>query len=130
MELGPYILFAEDDPDTRQITVLLLKQQGFRVCVAEDATDLLNLAGLKSFDILLLDNWLPELTGVELCRRIREFDQTTPILFCSGVVTNPEIEAALAAGAQGYIAKPFDADDLIQTIRSLTNRSTSKVAGS
>ena len=130
MELEPYILFAEDDPDTRQITVLLLKQHGFRVCVAKDASDLLNLAALKSFDILLLDNWMPELTGVELCGRIREFDQTTPILFCSGVVTKTEIEAAYAAGAQGYIEKPFDSDDLIRTIRSLTNRSTSKVAGS
>ena len=114
MEIQPYILFAEDDPDTRDITALLLKHAGFRVCVAESSSELLKLARLKSFDVVVLDNWMPEMDGIELCRRIREFDQTTPIVFCSGAVTKADIDAAFAAGAQEYISKPFDADELTQ----------------
>ena len=47
-----------------------------------------------------------------------EIDQLTPILFCSGAVTDADIDAATVAGAQGYIAKPFDVDNLIETLRN------------
>ena len=64
---------------------------------------------------------MPELTGIELCQRIRSFDQKTPILFCSGAVTESDRKAALNAGAQGYLAKPFDPDKLSATLRAALN---------
>jgi CheY-like chemotaxis protein len=74
--MHPHILFAEDDPDTRQLVQLLLRHAGFRVSAAENAAEALTLATKERFDVILLDNWMPELSGIELCRQIRTFDQT------------------------------------------------------
>jgi DNA-binding response OmpR family regulator len=65
---------------------------------------------------------MSEITGVELCRQIRAFDKSTPILMCSGAVTEADREEASLAGAQGYIGKPFNARDLIGALRSCLNR--------
>ena len=73
-----YILFAEDDPDTRDVVQFLLSHAGFRVSAAENAAEVLLLLATERFDAFLLDNWMPELSGLELCRHIRTFDQTTP----------------------------------------------------
>ncbi len=91
---------------------------GFRVSTADSTADALHLAASEHFDALLLDYWMPDLTGIELCRRIRTFDQNTPILICSGAVTPADKEAAVLAGAQGYVNKPFYSGDLIRALRS------------
>ena len=111
--MHPHILFAEDDPDTRQMVQLLLRRSGFRVSAPESAVDALTLAGQEHFDVVLLDNWMPDLSGIELCRQIRTFDQTTPILFCSGAVTQADKDEAVLVGAQGYVGKPFEPEELI-----------------
>ena len=117
--MEPHILFAEDDDDTREIVQLALKVAGFRVSATGNPAEALSLAANERFDALLLDNWMPELDGIELCRKIRSFrSNLTPILFCSGAVTQADIEAATQAGAQGYIAKPFDPDDLVKALRT------------
>ena len=64
-------------------------------------------------------NSMPEVTGIELCRQIRSLDQETPILFCSGAVTEADKLATFSAGAQGYLAKPFDPDELTATLRAV-----------
>ena len=117
MQTRPHILFAEDDPDTRELVQIILGQAGFRVSATGDSSEVLHLLAADHFDALLLDNWMPEVTGLELCRAIRTFDQNTPIFFCSGAVTEADKRDALSAGAQGYLAKPFDPDDLIRSLR-------------
>jgi DNA-binding response OmpR family regulator len=124
MKNQPHILYAEDDPDTRELVQLFLRQAGFRVSVTGDSSEVLSLVATDHIDALLLDNWMPAITGLELCRRIRSFDQTMPILFCSGAVTEADKKAALSAGAQGYIGKPFDPEDLITTLRAALNIET------
>ena len=116
--MNPHILFAEDDPDTRKMIELLLSRAGFRVSAPESAVDALTLATTERFDVVLLDNWMPEVSGIDICRKIRTYDQTTPILFCSGAVTQADKEAAASAGAQGFVGKPFDPDDLIRALRA------------
>ena len=116
--MQPHILLAEDDADTRDLLELILQQAGFRVSVTDDPTEVMRLLTTDRFDALLLDNWMPEVTGIELCRRIRSVDATTPIFFCSGAVTDADKNAALSAGAQGYLAKPFDPDELTDTLRA------------
>ena len=118
---NPHILFVEDDPDTRELVQILLGQDGFRVSVTGEPDEVMRLLATDHFDALLLDNWMPELTGIELCQRIRSFDQKTPILFCSGAVTESDKKAALNAGAQGYVAKPFDPDELTVSLRAALN---------
>ena len=113
-----HILYAEDDPDTRELVQILLRQSGFRISVTGDASEVLRLLAKDHFDLLLLDNWMPEVTGIELCRRIRSFDRNILIFFCSGAVTEADKKAALSAGAQGYIDKPFVPEELTATLRA------------
>ena len=123
MSKESHILFADDDADTRELVAAVLQAAGFRVSVTDTTEGALKLATTGQFDALLFDNWLPELTGVELCRRIRTLDQSTPILICSGAVTEADKEAAVSAGAQGYVSKPFNATDLVKALRSVLSKS-------
>lgn len=118
MSHQPHILLAEDDADTRELLALILQQAGFRVSVTGDPAEVMQLLAADRFDALLLDNWMPEVTGVELCLRIRLIDAKTPIFFCSGAVTEADKQAAFSAGAQGYLAKPFDPDELTAVLRA------------
>ena len=116
--IRPHILFADDDCDIRELVQFQLDAAGFRVSTADNGADVLRLVTTERFDVLLLDYWMAEVTGIELCRQIRTFDQSIPILICSGAVTEADKEAATLAGAQGYVAKPFNARDLIRALRS------------
>ena len=116
--IRPHILFADDDCDIRELVQFQLNAAGFRVSTAGNGADVLRLVTTERFDALLLDYWMTEVTGIELCRQVRTFDQSTPILICSGALTEADKEAATQAGAQGYVAKPFHAQDLIQALRS------------
>ena len=121
MQIQPHILLADDDADTRDLLEIILQQAGFRVSVTGDPAEVMRLLAADRFDALLLDNWMPEVTGVELCRQIRSIDLTTPIFFCSGAVTDADKTAAFCAGAQGYLAKPFDPDELTAILRAVVN---------
>lgn len=120
--MRPHILFADDNPDIRELVRLILQNAGFRVITTDNPADVLRLAATEHFDALLLDYWMPNLTGIELCRGIRTFDQSTPILICSGAFTQADTEAVVRAGAQGYLQKPFNSKDLIRALRSLSNK--------
>ncbi|HJY26636.1 MAG TPA: response regulator [Pyrinomonadaceae bacterium] len=116
--MRPHILLAEDDADTREILQLILDHAGFQVSVTGDSSEVMQLLAANSFDALLLDNWMPNLNGIELCRLIRARDSSIPIFFCSGAVTEADKQAAFSAGAQGYVAKPFDPDELTAVLRA------------
>jgi DNA-binding response OmpR family regulator len=113
------ILCTEDDDDTREILRLLLELHGFEVRCAENSAQAISLATTEKFDLYLLDNWMPEVAGDLLCQKLREFDSITPILFYSGAATESEKAQAIASGAQGYVVKPADPEDLIAEIRRL-----------
>lgn len=115
----PHILFVDDDPDIREMVQALLRAAGFRVSIADNAGDVLQLTATERFDAVLLDYWMPQFTGLELCRQIRSFDQNTPILICSGAVSAADKNAAVLAGAQGYVGKPFKSKDLIGVLHSV-----------
>ena len=80
----------------------------------------LELFNQERYDAVLLDNWMPEITGIDLCRQIREVDNSTPIIFCSGAATKSDADEALSAGAQHYLTKPLDPEDLVRILRSTT----------
>jgi DNA-binding response OmpR family regulator len=113
------ILSTEDDPDTRDLVRLLLELEGLEVVYADNEGQALSLASASHFDLYLLDNWVPGLAGEDLCRKLREFDQTTPILFYSGAGHQSDKDSAIAAGAQGYVIKPADPDELTAQIIAL-----------
>src|SRR5258708_32123765 len=113
------ILCTEDDADTRDLLTLILEAEGFEVICAEDGAQALDLATAARFDLYLLDNWLPEMAGDALCKRLREFDPITPILFYSGAAYEEDKARAMAAGAQGYVVKPAHPDEPISEILRL-----------
>lgn len=121
--MEPQILFADDNSDIRELVQTMLDAAGFHVSTSDNAADILQRIATERFDAVILDYWMEEATGSELCRQIRAFDQSTPILICSGAVTQADKEAAVRAGAQGFIGKPFNSADLIEALRSVLKAS-------
>jgi DNA-binding response OmpR family regulator len=110
------ILCTEDDPDTRDLIALVLSQHGFDVICTAVADEVINLAKTQNFDLYLLDSRMPALSGPDLTRKLRELDVSTPILFYSGAAYDGDKEAARLSGAQGYLVKPADGDQLIAEV--------------
>ena len=75
---------------------------------------------MNSYDLYLLDSWLPDGSGLDLCRKIREFDERTPILFYSAAA-EIDRELALSNGAQGYLTKPTLNTELCDLVSRLIN---------
>ena len=110
------ILLVDDHQDTRDMLELLLDEWGYRATIVSTATEGLRCLLDRSFDIVILDNWLPDLDGIELCRQIREFNRQTPIIFFSAAAMGSEDRAALAAGANAYLYKGSGLGPLRETI--------------
>ena len=113
------ILYVEDDADTRELVSFVLRQENYDVVLAENNDNALLLARTIHFDLYMIDNWMPGGSGIDLCKRLREFDSSTPILFYSGAAYDQDKRAAFAAGAQGYLTKPVENDRLISEVSKL-----------
>jgi two-component system OmpR family response regulator len=114
------VLCADGSEDVRLMLSVLLGRQGIELRTASTAAEALGLARAERFDLVMLDDIFPDGDGWELCRRIREFDRETPILFFSGAGYEADRLRGLAAGAQGYIVKP-EVGGLVEAIRRLTS---------
>jgi DNA-binding response OmpR family regulator len=111
------ILLVEDVEDTSVLCAVILAE--YTLTCASDFDEGLRLAQQRDFDLYILDNWLPDRSGVELCRAIREFDPDTPVLFYSAAAYAHDIQEALRAGAQAYLVKPVCLDELRQAVAQL-----------
>jgi DNA-binding response OmpR family regulator len=118
------ILFVEDDE--RLYGLVSLSLNGYRIVTARDFTEGLRLARQRYFDLYILDHNLPDGTGVELCRRIREFDPHTPVIFVSGGTCESDVREGLIAGAQIYIAEPSSPDVIAWAVARLTLDASAK----
>src|SRR5262245_27338863 len=118
------ILFVEDHEDAWEIVAFSLPE--YKLTCARDFDEGLRLARRRYFDLYILDNWLPDGSGIGLCSAIREFDPHTPILFYSGAGYVRDIEAASRSGAQAYLIKPVEKIDLQQAVAQLTSPVNSK----
>ena len=117
------ILYAEDDEDTRDLVTVILEGQNCRVIATQSQDEALRLARAEHFDLYLIDNWMPGISGVRLCEQLREFDKHTPVLFFSGAAYEKDIERAMSSGAQGYLVKPADGDELTAEVLRLISDS-------
>ena len=115
------ILVAEDDLEIGELIRLIPEFGGSEVTSARNGTDALKLANRGNFDAVLLDVRMPGLSGLEVCRRLRagENFQDIPIIFISARGQESEIHAGLNAGADAYVVKPFDPDDLSAMVYGL-----------
>jgi DNA-binding response OmpR family regulator len=110
------ILYIEDDQDTRELVTYVLAQENYKVVPADNYDDALLLARTNRFDLYLIDNWMTGGSGIDLCKKLREFNSRTPILFYSGAAYERDKQQAFAAGAQEYLVKPVENDELIATV--------------
>jgi DNA-binding response OmpR family regulator len=113
------ILYIEDHEDTRELVTLLLAQKSYEVITGSTIESGVTLAGSGQFDLYLLDSWLPDGSGLDLCQRIREFDKTTPIIFYSAAAYAADHELAMKCGAQAYLVKPSPVSDLCDLVNEL-----------
>jgi two-component system copper resistance phosphate regulon response regulator CusR len=115
------ILYIDGSRDGDELISTLRRAENtaYRVSTATTPGDALELIAAEPFDLFILEPNLPEMSGVELCRRIRQTDKETPILFFTGKTRLADGEVSIAAGATEYLVKPFGAESLLETIKRL-----------
>jgi DNA-binding NarL/FixJ family response regulator len=122
------VLIVDDDANYRAFVTELLRRAGFTTCEASTGKEALASAGRERPACVLLDVLLPGATGYEVCRELRdEYGEGLPIIF----VTGERVEAAdrvagLLVGADDYVVKPFDPDELVARTRRFVARSTAR----
>jgi two-component system KDP operon response regulator KdpE len=113
---GPVVLVIEDEPPIRRFLRPTLASQGYRLVEAETAEDGLVQAATRQPDLVILDLGLPDLDGLEVIRRLREWT-AVPIIVLSARGAESDKVAALDAGADDYVAKPFAVGELLARAR-------------
>jgi DNA-binding response OmpR family regulator len=119
------ILLVEDDEPTAWALNQALNSHHYIVTMATDGQTGLELAQAFSYDLLLLDVMVPKIDGITLCRQLRSEGYQSPILLLTALDSNSDRVMGLDAGADDYIVKPFDLDELTARIRALLRRPSS-----
>ena len=125
--LTPRVLIIDDDPNCSELIELMLQHSGteYETARAQTPEEGLRLASTQHFDLYLLDNRLPGMSGTEVCRTIRRMDAHTPVMFFTGAAYERERREAMQAGANAYLLKPDDLQRLTETVKSLISESKS-----
>ena len=116
------ILLAEDEPHTAGMLARGLREQAYAVDVAADGPAALEKAAVNQYDLILLDVLLPGFNGFQLCQRWRQEGLSVPILMLTALDQIPDRIQGLDTGADDYLIKPFDFDELLARIRALLRR--------
>ncbi len=117
------ILIIEDDPLTSQAISAMLSHHRYAVEVAHDGQAGWELIESFDYDLILLDITLPQLDGIALCQRIREKGLSIPVMLLTGHNSSHEKATGLDAGADDYMVKPIEEEELVARVRALLRRS-------
>lgn len=124
------ILVVEDDQKTARFLKQGLEEEGHAVDIAGDGDEGAFLGHLNPYDLILLDIQLPKRNGLQLSTELRREGVETPILMLTGRDSTPDVVRGLNAGADDYLTKPFDFDELLARVNALTRRRGGTVTGS
>jgi len=115
----PLVLIVDDEHDFRAICAHVLDRGGYDTVTAEDGTTGLAVFEDRKPDLVLLDGNLPDMDGIEVCRRLRKLPsgQNVPVLMCTVRSAVVIIQAGLDAGVTDYVLKPFEMEDLLERVR-------------
>jgi two-component system, OmpR family, KDP operon response regulator KdpE len=116
MSNAPHILVIDDEPQILRAIRTILTEKGFRVTIASRGEEGLTLAATHEPDLIILDLGLPDMDGVEVCTRLREWTQI-PIIILSVRDSERDKVAALDMGADDYLTKPFGIEELLARVR-------------
>lgn len=118
------VLIIDDEPSVGTLIKINLQRKGFAVETADSGVEGIGKARQERFDLVLLDVVLPAMSGIEVCKALRDTDsyEDTPIVMISSRSDGLTVETALAAGASGYLVKPFTFEELLRRIEDLLVR--------
>lgn len=117
----PQILVVDDDQPVRRTLGVVLGANGFGVCGVADGQSALECLAREDFDLMILDLLLPDLNGVEVCKRLRAWNRV-PVVVLSAIGEEAMKVDALHAGADDYVTKPFSAPELVARVHSNIRR--------
>ena len=123
------LLLADDDPKLRQFLELELGEEGYAVQSAASGMEALLAIRQEKPELVILDWMLPDLSGVEVCQRLRSTGLGVPVLMLTGRDAVADRVEALDAGADDYLVKPFSIEELLARLRALARRGTSSEPG-
>ncbi len=118
------ILLVEDEEEILQLAKLYLEKEGFRTCLARTGLDAVKQVKAEHPDLVILDLMLPELDGLEVCKRIRSDSQTAmlPIIMLTAKAEESDTILGLELGADDYVTKPFSPKALVARVKALFRR--------
>lgn len=124
------ILVVEDEPDIRKLVHYHLTQERYRVLEAEDGESATKIIQREKPDLVILDLMLPGLSGLELCRLLRQRPETArlPILMLTAKAGEADRVVGLEMGADDYLAKPFSPREMVARVRAILRRAEAKPA--
>jgi two-component system response regulator MprA len=121
-EVSSRVLIADDDRAIRESLARALQLEGYEVVAVVDGVEALTRIRRDTFDALLLDVMMPSIDGLGVCRVIRADGDRTPVLMLTARVETSDRVAGLDAGADDYLPKPFELDELLARLRALLRR--------
>jgi two-component system, OmpR family, phosphate regulon response regulator PhoB len=115
------VLVVDDDPDVRRLVEMKLRLEGVETALASNGVEALQALEASTFDLVILDIMMPEMDGVETCRRLREHAELAfiPVLMLTARAQVTDIERGFAAGATDYMVKPFSPRELSDRVVGL-----------
>lgn len=125
MEKG-HILIVEDEEKIARVLQLELEYEGYSVTIKHNGTEGLNAAAEGGYSLVLLDVMLPGLSGLEVLRRLRKTDQQTPVILLTARDSIPDKVTGLDIGANDYVTKPFEIEELLARIRAALRQNGTK----
>jgi DNA-binding response OmpR family regulator len=127
-EVRKRILCVEDHRDTCEILALVLRRYEFTS--VGSLAEARKLIEQRPFDLYIFDNWLPDGSGLDLCREIRSTNARVPIIFTSAAGFQSDIENAKVAGADRYVVKPYEPFSVEQIVKELLDQQVTSPAES
>jgi two-component system, OmpR family, alkaline phosphatase synthesis response regulator PhoP len=119
----PRVLLVEDEDHLREPIKMNLELEGYEVVAVSNGADALKKFGDQRFNLIVLDIMMPEMNGYEVCEQVRLDDKDIPILFLTAKDSSQDIVIGLKTGADDYLTKPFNLEELLLRVRNLVKRS-------
>lgn len=113
------VLIVDDNPSDLKLANMILKKLGCQSLEIQDSLEVLDAANSVSFDLIILDLQMPQMSGLELLKRLKRKYNCPPVLIMSGRNAVSDVKVAIGLGASDYLVKPFDPKDMLQKAKRI-----------
>lgn len=120
------ILVVDDEPSILELIEYNLESNDYQVSTAKDGQEAFDKVNEQSFDLMLLDQMLPKMSGIEVLKKMRESDNLTPVIFLTAVDSEDNKIEGLISGADDYVTKPFSVKELLARIEVVLRRTSNE----